>query len=72
MLDAGSWLALEELLPRYAPAVWSSTPKDAFELYKQDGSLYAIPGTQRGSLVGGFIYRSDWAEQVGVSSINTL
>jgi putative aldouronate transport system substrate-binding protein len=42
----GNYIALDDLLPKYAPKTWSIVSKVAWTMSKVNGTIYAIPTQQ--------------------------
>lgn len=55
----GAFLALDELLPKAAPALHSFVPQEMWEAVKIDGSIYTVPSTYKEYVTGGFVWRED-------------
>jgi len=74
----GSFLALDELLPVYAPETWSKVPQqdwvEATVVAKgQDkGQIYAVPATYPEYTPDGLVYRDDWRQELGLPEITDV
>lgn len=66
------FLALDDLLPAYAPRVWQSTPVAAWKACRFQGKIYYVPQTQDYFDVYGIAYRGDWAEDSGMSLLTSV
>lgn len=69
LIQQGGALALDELLPKYAPNVWSNIPKEAWDIVRAaspDGHIYYVPKVytipERAPMI-----RKDWIDKVGLS-----
>lgn len=68
----GAYLALDELLPTYAPQTWENIPQDGWEQTKVDGSIYMVPMNALEFETHGLLYRLDLAKQYGVGEIESI
>lgn len=65
-VNKGAFLALDELLPQYAPKVAKEMmPEKFWEDIKNpaDGKIYAIPNYQVAATAAGFVFRKDLVEK---------
>ncbi|WP_077619470.1 extracellular solute-binding protein [Bacillus sinesaloumensis] len=74
LINQGAALALDDLLPKYAPNVWESIPKEAWDVVRSatpDGKIYYVPKVylvpERAALI-----RQDWLEAVGMEMPETV
>ncbi|UOQ84894.1 extracellular solute-binding protein [Gracilibacillus salinarum] len=74
IINQGGALALDELLPKYAPHVWERIPEEAWDIVRTaspDGKIYYVPQVylvpSRAALL-----RQDWLEKVGMEMPQTL
>lgn len=74
LIQQGGALALDELLPEYAPNVWESIPQEAWDVVRtasEDGKIYYVPKVflvpERAPLI-----RQDWVEAVGMEMPKTV
>ncbi|HZG87816.1 extracellular solute-binding protein [Paenibacillus sp.] len=74
LIQQGGALALDDLLPKYAPNVWNSIPKEAWDIVRsasEDGKIYYVPKVflvpERAPLI-----RKDWVEAVGMDMPKTV
>ncbi|UOQ48604.1 extracellular solute-binding protein [Gracilibacillus caseinilyticus] len=74
LINQGGALALDELLPKYAPNVWERIPEEAWDIVRSaspDGKIYYIPKVylipERAALL-----RKDWLDAVGMEMPETL
>lgn len=68
----GGFLALDELLPEYAPNLFSVLPANAIEQCKVGGKLYMIPSMDVGVNALGFFVRGDIMKKYGIPPIKTI
>ena len=68
LIEQGGALALDELLPQYAPNVWERIPQEAWDVVRaasEDGKIYYVPKVymipERAPMI-----RQDWLEAVGM------
>ncbi|GIN70857.1 hypothetical protein J14TS2_13320 [Bacillus sp. J14TS2] len=74
LITQGGALALDDLLPKYAPNVWKNIPEEAWDVVRsasEDGKIYYIPKVflvpERAPLL-----RKDWLEAVELEMPQTL
>lgn len=74
LISQGAVLPLDDLLPKYAPHVWESIPKEAWDVVRSatpDGKIYYVPKVylvpERAALI-----RQDWVEAVGMDMPKTV
>ncbi|MGW3951902.1 ABC transporter substrate-binding protein [Streptomyces sp. NPDC004752] len=60
---AGNYLALDDLLPKYAPKLWASLPKDIWDATRVKGKIYGVPNVQLWPMTYGFLARKDIADK---------
>lgn len=68
----GSLLALDDLLPTYAPQSLKNTSEAAWEQAKLDGAIYAIPNRFTEFIPGGILYRGDLMKKYGMEEIKSV
>lgn len=68
LIKQGGALALDDLLPKYAPNVWKNIPQEAWDVVRSaspDGKIYYVPKVflvpERAPLI-----RKDWLDKVGL------
>lgn len=68
LIKQGGALALDDLLPKYAPNVWKNIPKEAWDVVRSaapDGHIYYVPKVflvpERAPMI-----RKDWLDKVGM------
>ncbi|MEC0207142.1 extracellular solute-binding protein [Paenibacillus lautus] len=73
LIRQGGALALDDLLPQYAPNVWNNIPQEAWDVVRSaspDGKIYYVPKVflvpERAPLI-----RQDWLDKVGMSMPKT-
>ena len=73
LIRQGGALALDDLLPQYAPNVWKNIPQEAWDVVRSaspDGKIYYVPKVflvpERAPLI-----RQDWLDKVGMSMPKT-
>ena len=68
VISQGAALALDELLPKYAPNLWKSLPEEVWNIVRAnsaDGKIYYIPSVQQAN-DRGLIVRKDWLDTLGL------
>lgn len=68
----GGYMALDELLPQYAPESYEQLNKEALEGVTIDGKIYALPMNYRAVAPTGFVVRGDLMKKYGMESINNI
>ena len=63
----GNYLALDDLLPKYAPKTWEIVGDVAWKMSKVNGKIYAIPNQQLWYNAWGWQMRQDIADEYGVT-----
>lgn len=64
----GAFLALDELIPKYAPKTWAEIPADHWEQIKYNGKIIGFPENSYTQYVNhGIYYRGDWAKEFGIT-----
>jgi putative aldouronate transport system substrate-binding protein len=73
LIKQGGALALDDLLPKYAPNVWKNIPEEAWDIVRSaspDGHIYYVPKVflvpERAPMI-----RQDWLDKVGLSMPKT-
>lgn len=68
LITQGGALALDDLLPKYAPNVWKNIPEEAWDVVRSaspDGKIYYVPKVflvpERAPMI-----RKDWLDKVGM------
>jgi putative aldouronate transport system substrate-binding protein len=74
LIKQGGALALDDLLPKYAPNVWKNVPQEAWDIVRSaspDGHIYYVPKVflvpERAPLI-----RKDWLDNVGMQMPKTV
>jgi putative aldouronate transport system substrate-binding protein len=62
----GTLIPLDELLPKYAPKIWSMVSKNAWEMSRVDGKIYAIPNQQLWYEAWGIILEKEIADKYNI------
>ncbi len=69
----GAYKELNDILPKYAPEIWSKCPAVGWEQASLDGKIYAIPQYEVNfALFHGMVYREDLRKKYGVPEIKKL
>ena len=68
----GAYMALNDLLPVYAPISWANIDPARWETAEIDGSIYAIPATEKVYIPFGIEYRKDFCDAYGLPEVNSL
>lgn len=63
----GNYVALDDLLPKYAPKTWAEVSEVAWTMSKVNGTIYAIPNQQIWYNAWGWSVRKDMADKYGVT-----
>ena len=64
----GAFLALDDMLPVYAPKTFAEIPPEDWEQCKYEGKIYMMPENDYTQWVNhGFFYRGDWAKEAGIT-----
>jgi putative aldouronate transport system substrate-binding protein len=63
----GNYIALDDLLPKYAPKTWEAVGPVAWNMSKVQGKIYAIPNQQLWYDAWGWQMRQDIADKYGVT-----
>jgi putative aldouronate transport system substrate-binding protein len=63
----GNYVALDDLLPKYAPKTWAEVSKVAWTMSTVNGKIYAIPNQQIWYNAWGWAVRKDMAEKYSVT-----
>jgi len=66
--STGNYLALDELLPQYAPGLWKSLSADVWQVAKVGGKLYGAINVQLWPYTYGFVAREDIAQKYGLEA----
>lgn len=74
LIQQGGALALDDLLPEYAPNVWNNIPQEAWDVVRSasdDGKIYYVPKVylvpERAPMI-----RQDWLDAVGMDMPTTV
>jgi len=63
LVSNGSLLALDDLLPEYAPELWAQMPTDGWTATRIDGKIYGVPFQEIWVKPFGFVARQDLADK---------
>ena len=66
----GAFMALDDLLPKYAPQTWSETPKNAWKDGTVNGKIYLIPSGIPFIMQNGWIVRGDLMKKYSIPEIH--
>jgi putative aldouronate transport system substrate-binding protein len=68
----GAWMALDDLLPVYAPKTYAEIPQTDWAQCKYNGKIICFPENTYTQYVNhGFFYRGDWAKAAGLDKITS-
>jgi putative aldouronate transport system substrate-binding protein len=68
----GAWMALDDLLPKYAPKTFAEIPRADWDQTRYNGKIVALPENSYTQYVNhGLFYRGDWARKAGISKITS-
>nr|WP_246427501.1 extracellular solute-binding protein [Paenibacillus phyllosphaerae] len=70
--NQGAFMALDDLLPTYAPETWKNVPKQDWEEATVKGKIYAVPATYPEYTPDGLVYREDWRQELGLPEITDV
>ncbi len=68
----GAFLALDTIVPKAAPELWSFVPESFWNAVKVSGQIYTIPATWKEYVPGGIVYREDLRKKYGCPEIKDL
>lgn len=64
----GAWMALDDLLPKYAPLTYAEISQDDWNMCKYNGQIICFPENSYTQYVNhGLFYRGDWAKEAGLT-----
>ena len=69
--QAGSFVALEDLAPIYAPKTWAGYSEAVLEQTRVNGHVYMLPFNFSEPLGQGIVYRKDLADKYGIGVVNS-
>jgi putative aldouronate transport system substrate-binding protein len=64
-ISRNAFLELDDLLPRYAPELWASTPVGGWEAEKVNGHIYGVPNQQIWAYTKGFDIEKAYLDRYG-------
>ncbi|MFD7159830.1 ABC transporter substrate-binding protein [Kribbella sp. NPDC059898] len=62
-VGSGNLMALDDLLPKYAPKLWKSMPASVWDAARVNGKIYGVINQQRFPKLWGFVVQQKLAEQ---------
>lgn len=68
----GGYMALDDLLPQYAPKLLEALPEDAIKQSMINGKMYMVPTLLVSVLDSGYFVRGDLREKYNIPEIKTL
>jgi putative aldouronate transport system substrate-binding protein len=68
----GAFMALNDLLPKYAPMTWEKTPQTSWKLATLDGKIFAIPSVEKLFDTHGIEYRGDLLKKYNLPEITSM
>jgi len=72
-VQKGSFLALDDLIPKYAPKTWAEIPQEDWEQCKYQGKIYCFPENSYTQYVNhGIFYRGDWLKEFGMEPVKNF
>lgn len=74
LVEQDAAVALDELLPVYAPDMWANIPENVWNLMRADspdGHIYVIPQVYIDYAERGWIIRQDWLDTLGLEAPTT-
>lgn len=66
LVKSGAFLALDDMIPKYAPDLQKATADDLWKGVTINGKIYAMPSIYREYMNNGVSYRKDLAEKFGL------
>lgn len=70
--NQGAFMPLNDLLPTYAPATWSSISEQDWKEATVNDKIYAVPATYPEYTPDGIVYRDDWRQELGLPEITDV
>lgn len=67
-----AFMALDDLLPQYAPYIWSKLPETTWEAARVNGSIYGVPTLETGVNACAFVYREDLRKKHNLPEIDSM
>lgn len=70
--DKNAYLALDKMLPKYAPKIWKNISKTNWSGMKVNGKIYGVPNEYEEYVQHGLVYREDLREKYKLPVINSV
>ena len=67
-----AFLALDDLLPEYAPYIWEKIPKESWDATRVNGKIYAVPNLDMNVTACTFVYREDLRKKYDLPEIDSM
>ena len=71
-VQQGNFVALEDLLPVYAPKTWEMIPEGFWEAMKVDGHIYGIPSYKDSAQMNSLLINKTLADEIGLDLSNVV
>ncbi|MFC5470732.1 extracellular solute-binding protein [Cohnella suwonensis] len=68
----GAFLAIDDILPKAAPALQAFVPQDMWDAVKVNDKTYTVPATYKEYVTNGFVWREDLRLKYNLPEINSL
>ncbi len=72
LANAGAFLPLDDLLPKYAPELNKFIGEEMFNQVKANGKIYTMPSTWKEYINDGLTYRKDLQQKLNLPEPNSL
>jgi len=70
--EKNSFMALDDLLPKYAPKTWAKISQNSWADTKYNGKIYSIPSMYTEYIPEGLVYRGDLLKKYGMQPISSI
>lgn len=67
-----AFVALDDLLPKYAPKLQAAVPKSKWDGVRVNGRIYGVPTLSNNVSAGGLVYREDLRQKYNLPQITNL
>lgn len=67
-----AFLALDDLLPQYAPYLWETIPQESWDATRVNGKIYGIPNLDMNVTACTFVYREDLRKKYDLPEIKSM